>query len=98
MPTLRSLLRARLAAVAEPARAPAMQAYMKSAMPYLGVSAVPLHQVCKTLFSESSFPSAKAWRGDVLALWRGAKFREERYAAIELTGVRAVTSTGTPQP
>jgi 3-methyladenine DNA glycosylase AlkD len=52
MPTLRALLRARLAAVAEPARAPAMQ-------------------------------------DDVLTLWRGAKFREERYAAIELTGVRA---------
>ena len=89
MPTLRALLRARLAAVAEPARAPAMQAYMKSAMPYLGVSAVPLRQVCKTLFADRSFPSAKAWRDDVLTLWRGAKFREERYAAIELTGVRA---------
>jgi 3-methyladenine DNA glycosylase AlkD len=89
MPTLRALLRARLAAVAEPARAPAMQAYMKSAMPYLGVSAVPLRQVCKAIFANRSYPSAKVWREDVLALWRGAKFREERYAAIELTGVRA---------
>ena len=25
----------------------------------------------------------------MLAIWRGARFREERYAAIELTGVRA---------
>jgi 3-methyladenine DNA glycosylase AlkD len=25
----------------------------------------------------------------VLAIWRGARFREQRYAAIELTGVRA---------
>ena len=25
----------------------------------------------------------------MLAIWRGAKYREERYAAIELTGVRA---------
>jgi 3-methyladenine DNA glycosylase AlkD len=89
MPTLRALLRARLAAVAEPARAPAMQAYMKSAMPYLGVSAVPLRQVCKAIFANRRYPSAKVWREDVLALWRGAKFREERYAAIELTGVRA---------
>ncbi|HZF44963.1 MAG TPA: DNA alkylation repair protein, partial [Sphingomonadaceae bacterium] len=30
-------LRSALEEVAEPARAPAMQAYMKSAMPYLGV-------------------------------------------------------------
>ncbi|MGA2191242.1 MAG: DNA alkylation repair protein [Steroidobacteraceae bacterium] len=89
MATLRALLRARLAAVADPARAPAMQAYMKSAMPFLGVSAVPLRQVCKSVFGDRRYSSAKAWRGDVLALWRGAEFREERYAAIELTGVRA---------
>jgi 3-methyladenine DNA glycosylase AlkD len=29
-----------------------------------------------------------AWRRDVLGIWRGARFREERYAAIELTGDR----------
>jgi 3-methyladenine DNA glycosylase AlkD len=89
MPTIGKLLRARLAAVADPTRAPAMQAYMKSAMPYLGVSAVPLRQVCKAAFADLKYASATAWRQDVLALWWGAKFREERYAAIELTGVRA---------
>ncbi len=87
--TLAETIHARLAAVAEPARAPAMQAYMKSAMPYLGVSAIPLRQVCKALFADLRFADAGEWRDEVLAVWRGARFREERYAAIELTGLRA---------
>jgi 3-methyladenine DNA glycosylase AlkD len=86
---LATSLRAALANAADPARAPGMQAYMKSAMPYLGVSAVPLRQVCKSLFKNLTWPDSKAWQRDVLAIWRGAEFREERYAAIELTGVKA---------
>jgi len=82
-------LRARLQAIADPARAPGMQAYMKSEMPYLGVSAVPLRAVCKQLFADLRFTSSAAWQAEVLAIWRGAKFREELYAAIELSGVRA---------
>jgi 3-methyladenine DNA glycosylase AlkD len=66
-----------------------MQAYMKSAMPYLGVSAVPLRAVCKEAFAGLEFADSTAWQAEVLAIWRGAEFREERYAAIELTGVRA---------
>lgn len=87
--TLAETIHARLAAVAAPERAPDMQAYMKSAMPYLGVSAVPLRQVCKQAFTDLRYESAPQWQTDVLALWRGARFREERYAAIELTGLRA---------
>ncbi|HYD11514.1 MAG TPA: DNA alkylation repair protein [Allosphingosinicella sp.] len=89
MTQLAETLRAGLAAVADPNRAPGMQAYMKSAMPYLGVSAVPLRQVCKAVFKDRSWPDSTAWQKDVLALWRGATHREERYAAIELSGVRA---------
>jgi 3-methyladenine DNA glycosylase AlkD len=82
-------IRAALTAAADPARAAGMQAYMKSAMPYLGVSSAPLKQVGKTLFKGLVWPNTEAWQHDVLALWRGAEFREERYAAIELTGVKA---------
>ncbi|MBS0504590.1 MAG: DNA alkylation repair protein [Proteobacteria bacterium] len=77
-----------LTAAADPSRAPAMQAYMKSAMPFLGVSAAPLRAVCKRVFANLDYPDAVAWRDDVLAIWRGAEFREQRYAAIELTGTR----------
>lgn len=87
--TLAETLRAQLVEVADPARAPGMQAYMKSAMPYLGVSAVPLRDICKALFADLTWSDSAAWQADVLAIWRGAEFREERYAAIELTGVRA---------
>jgi 3-methyladenine DNA glycosylase AlkD len=87
--TLPDRLRAALTAVAEPERAPAMQAYMKSAMPYLGVSNGPRTAVSKALFRDLSWADAAAWQGDVLALWRSATFREERYCAIDLTGVKA---------
>jgi 3-methyladenine DNA glycosylase AlkD len=90
--TLADTLHARLAAVADPARAPGMQAYMKSAMPYLGVSSVPLRQVCKEVFAPLRYERSGDWQRDVLAIWRGARFREERYAAIELSGIRAARS------
>jgi len=66
-----------------------MQAYIKSAMPYLGVSSVPRRVLCRALFKGLAWPSAAEWQEDVLSVWRGAQFREERYCAIELTGVRA---------
>jgi 3-methyladenine DNA glycosylase AlkD len=78
-----------LKAIAQPERAGAMQAYMKSAMPYLGVSAVPLRQVCKRLFADLSYGRGADWQADALAIWRGATFREERYGALALSGIRA---------
>jgi len=86
--TLAGDLRKALAAAAEPERAAPMQAYAKSSMPYLGVTAVPLRKVCREVFADVELPSADAWRRAALGLWRGARFREERYCAIELTGVR----------
>lgn len=89
MSALAERLRTALEAVADPVRAPGMQAYMKSAMPYLGVSATPLRAACKAVFAGLEFASRADWQAEVLAIWRGAEFREERYAAIELTGIRA---------
>ena len=57
---------------------------MKSKMPYHGVAAKDLHATCARVFAELEIASAEAWRGEVLALWRGAQFREERYGAIRL--------------
>ena len=87
--SLAEILHDRLKQAADPARAGGMQAYMKSAMPYFGVSAVPMRAVCKELFAGLAWPDSAGWQADVLAIWRNARFREERYAAIELTGVRA---------
>lgn len=77
-------LRRELAREADPARAAAMQSYMKSAQPFHGVGAPRLRAICKQVFAEHPVTEAGAWRRDVLAVWRGARFREERYAAIEL--------------
>jgi 3-methyladenine DNA glycosylase AlkD len=79
-------LQRRFRAIAEADRAPGMQAYMKSEMPYLGVSTVPLRAACKEVFGAHRVENEGDWQADVLALWRGAKYRELRYAAIELSG------------
>ena len=82
-------LRAALRAVADPKRAPAMQAYMKSEMPFLGIPAALRVKTCKRVFAAHPLPSFTVWRRAVLTLFREAEVREERYAAIELTGQRA---------
>jgi 3-methyladenine DNA glycosylase AlkD len=66
-----------------------MQAYMKSSMPYLGVSTVPRRAALKPIFADLDWPDSAAWQRGVLTIWRGADFREERYAALELTGAKA---------
>lgn len=91
-PPLRRAIRSALAAVAEPARAPEMQAYMKSEMPYLGVTTPRRREALRGIFAAYPFASAAAWRTDVLALWRSAEYREERYAALHLSGHRKARS------
>jgi 3-methyladenine DNA glycosylase AlkD len=85
-------LRRELKKVADPLRAPQMQAYMKSSMPCLGVTTPLMRQTCKAVFRDWKFEDAGEWRDQVLTLWTWAQYREERYAAIELTGVRQAAS------
>ena len=89
-------IRRSLAEAADPERAVGMQAYMKSSMPYRGVMSKPLREICKRVFAEHPLASCEEWRAAVLELWRGARFREERYVAIELTGLRRHRSCQTP--
>jgi 3-methyladenine DNA glycosylase AlkD len=86
--TLLTEVRQALREVAEPGRAPKMQAYMKSAMAYHGVPSPVFKKVCAGLFKPLVFEDAAQWQAAVRALWHGAEFREERYAAIALTGLR----------
>ena len=79
-------VRVALCDAADPSKAPAMQAYMKSAMPFHGVSTPMLRKICRTVFADVSLENSIQWQTHVLALWRGARFREERYAALELAG------------
>jgi 3-methyladenine DNA glycosylase AlkD len=92
LPTLRKALRA----AADPRKAPAMQAYMKSDMPYHGVPVPLLRQVYRSTFASLQLASARAWQQLVLDLWRRAKFREERYAAMLLAGDPRAQAFQTP--
>ncbi|GAC1506028.1 MAG: DNA alkylation repair protein [Candidatus Dormibacteraceae bacterium] len=74
--------------MADPTRAVAMQAYMKSTMPYYGVTAPQVDSACKKVFAEHPVPSCVEWEVAILALWRGARYREERYAAIRLVSLK----------
>ena len=75
--------------VADPNKATGMQAYMKSAMPYWGVPTPVRRRICRETFAQFPLSSAEAWQKTVLEIWSLAERREERYAAIELTGAKA---------
>ncbi len=81
-------VRSGLAEVADPAKAPAMQAYMKSALPFRGVPSPGQKALARTVFAARPLPDFEAWRQTVLTLWREAAYREERYLATALTGHR----------
>jgi 3-methyladenine DNA glycosylase AlkD len=87
---------AALTAAADPAKAVPMQAYMKSAMPFYGVPTPSLRQLCRDVFAAHPLDSFEIWQATVLALWREARHREDRYAAIELTGARRYRTYQTP--
>ena len=82
-------VRAELRRNADPAKAEPMQRYMKSAMPYHGVTTPVLRAIWRDVFARHPLATADAWREAVSTLWRDARRREERYVAIGLLGWRA---------
>jgi 3-methyladenine DNA glycosylase AlkD len=89
---LLAAVRAGLAEAADPARAPGMRAYLKSALPCHGVYTSELRRVCREAFGAHPLTDQHAWRATVLALWREAGYREERHATIALSGWPAYAS------
>ncbi|KQN88773.1 DNA alkylation repair protein [Arthrobacter sp. Leaf69] len=85
---LMSAIRTRLHRAADPARAAGAQAYLKSEMPSLGVRVPEVRRIVKAAARELPPGSLPELQSTVLALWRDAGWREERYAAIDLTGLR----------
>ncbi|TCO43781.1 DNA alkylation repair protein [Actinocrispum wychmicini] len=80
--------RAGLAELADPEKAVDMRKYMKSEMPYRGVSKPQRAALIKRLMAEHQLSDVDALVAAALELWRAAKYREERYLAIDLTGQR----------
>jgi 3-methyladenine DNA glycosylase AlkD len=91
MAELVETIRRELRAAADPARAPGMQAYMKSTMPYLGVPLPMTRTITRTAAAADPPAGIGALIDSTLDLWRSAEYREERYAAAELTGLRLAT-------
>jgi len=87
-PDLLALLRTELSRAGDPKKTAAMQAYMKSAMPYWGVQTPVQRDITRRLFTANRLETAEEWREACLTIWRAAEYREERYAAIDLTGFK----------
>jgi len=85
---LLALLRTELSRAGDPKKTAAMQAYMKSAMPYWGVQTPVQRDITRRLFTANRLETAEEWREACLTIWRAAEYREERYAAIDLTGFK----------
>ncbi len=81
-------VRGGLAAQADPIRAPQMQAYLKSEIPCLGVTAPLQRKIVAHAAAEVPLESFEDWRDTVLELWRGAEYREELACAGLLAGER----------
>lgn len=87
--TLIEDLRASFAAHADGTDAPQMQRYMKSAMPFYGIKA-PLRRLLQAeVFAAHPLSTTAALAATMQKLWREARFREERYAALELPRTRS---------
>lgn len=79
-------IRASLRAAADPERAPGQQAYMKSAMPFLGVTVPAVRRIART--EARALADAASVREVATQLWDAATHREERYAAMMMLGAR----------
>ncbi|WP_210441197.1 DNA alkylation repair protein [Nocardioides xinjiangensis] len=84
-----SAVRAALARSGDPERAARQQAYMKSALPFVGLGSPALEALLGPLLVEHRFVDRAQWEAAVLELWEDATSREEWYAAIALVRHRA---------
>lgn len=85
-------VRAALGTAADPGRAPAMTAYMKSDLPFLGVTAPRRASALRPVLAAHPPTDRARWEATVRALWDEATHREERYAALALLEVRTARS------
>jgi 3-methyladenine DNA glycosylase AlkD len=75
---------------ADPGRARGQQAYMKSAMPFRGITAPELRATLRPLLADPAYhlSGSDEWEATVRGLWDDAEFREERHAALAICGHR----------
>jgi 3-methyladenine DNA glycosylase AlkD len=86
--TLSAAVRTSLRAAADASLAPGQQAYMKSAMPFLGVRVPEVRRLVRALVRELGIDDTGVLVPAARELWDDATHREERYAAAALLGLR----------
>lgn len=69
---------------------------MKSALPFLGLSAPTQRSISGAWFLSNPLASFERWQREVLGLWRRATYREERHAALDLIKNRQYAGHITP--
>lgn len=69
---------------ADPERAAAQQRYMKSALPYRGLTSAELKATLRPALAAYIPGGREEWESAVRRLWDEAEFRDERYAAAAL--------------
>lgn len=89
-------LRAALAAHADPDRAADQQRYMKSAMPYRGLTMPLVRSTVRERLAGVGWEERADWEDTLLALWDEAAFREERYAGLALARHRSARAFQDP--
>jgi len=96
-PEVVARIRAALHEAGDPAVAPGQQAYMKSAMPYHGITAPRLKQMLRPILATYAPADRATHEATVRELWDGATHREERYAASALARHRSARPWQDPQ-
>ncbi|MDO5503534.1 MAG: DNA alkylation repair protein [Actinomycetia bacterium] len=84
---------------ADPERAVGQQRYMKSALPYLGLTSPVLRRALRPVLGDPACRIADRgeWEATVRAVWGQATHREHWYAALALLGHRAYRPWQDPQ-
>jgi 3-methyladenine DNA glycosylase AlkD len=79
-------VRAALATAGDPDRASAQQRYMKSDLPFRGLTSPELKALLRPLLADAAYRigARQEWEAAVRELWDHATHREERYAALAL--------------
>jgi len=77
-----------LADAGDPERALKQQAYMKSVLPYYGISMPDLRRITTTVMREYTFDGAEQLEATVRFVWDNVTHREQWYAALTLLGAK----------
>ena len=77
-------IRTELAAAGDPERATGQQQYMKSALPFHGITTPELTKLLKPILAGHRIDDRNVWEATIRALWDHATHREQWYAALAL--------------